>query len=164
MRVLGYTVAHINRGLQVLYIKWPLSINQLIAINPVRNRNCLFGIRTRVHPRCATDVATSTLSKKLGHLVQVDQRGYIAHLNYCREERFRAFLLSTVRFWMVFRAIRWLGCGGETSGPNCLNYILYMLLPNCYRQKPFAIHCQKSLKSSAVFKVLEVFLAIAHWR
>ena len=37
--------------LQVLYIKWPMPVNQLVTINPERNKYSLSGIRTRVHPR-----------------------------------------------------------------------------------------------------------------
>ena len=51
----------------------------------------------------ATDVGTSRLSKKLGHLVNVNQRGYIAHLKI--HSSLSAFLDG-------IRVIRLLGCSG----------------------------------------------------
>ena len=57
-----------------------MPINQWVTINLERNRYCLSGIRTRVHPLFAglmhTVVATSMLPKELGHLVKFNQKGY----------------------------------------------------------------------------------------
>ena len=64
-----------------------------------------------------TDVTTSTLPEKLGHLVEVNQRGYNASYLYTvGRNTLRVFLLPTVRL-DGFQGDEVTGCVGEALDP-----------------------------------------------
>ena len=67
---------------------------------------------------CTTDVVTSRLPKKLGHLVEVNQRGCNASYLYTVGETFNTFSSHQCALLDVFQGDEMTGCMGEALDPQ----------------------------------------------
>ena len=75
-----------------------------MTINPERKNSASLefdpGSTLALQDLHTTDATTSMLPIKLGYLVEANQRGYSARLNYSGEEHFAVFYYPLCALWM----------------------------------------------------------------